>query len=125
MAFSSSGTLIAGGATSKNLVYYGWHKSDYSSPSLLTVPPQCLETSRHNPLFGHILTQTMRIEFSRDNVTAVSIICCFREAYLGTQFSTYAEMITLGGSATVNPRVKLLGETLLANEWRIGAIEHP
>jgi WD40 repeat protein len=125
MAFSSSGTLIAGGATSKNLVYYVWGKSDYSSPSSLTVPPQCLETSRHNPLFGNIVTQIMKIEFSRDNVTAVSIICCFREGYLGMQFSTYAEMVTLGGSATVNPRAKVLGETLLANEWRIGAIDHP
>lgn len=125
MAFSYSGTLLAGGATSKNLVYYVWEKSDYSSPSSLTGHPQCLETSRYNPLFGNTLTQIMKTEFSKDNVTAASIICCFHEGYLGTQFSTYAEMITLGGSATVHPRTKLLGDRLLSNEFNFGLLNHP
>jgi hypothetical protein len=55
----------------------------------------------------------MRIDFSRDNATAVSIICCFqfRNALLGPEFSTFAEMITLGDSRsiTVSPRTLLVG----------------
>jgi hypothetical protein len=109
MAFSSSGTLIAGGATSKNLVYYVWE--DYiDSPSSFTTP-QCLETPLHDPTSGYTLSQIMRIDVSRDNDMVVSIICCFfPNSLLGPEFSTFAEMVTLGGdSVTISPRTLLVG----------------
>jgi WD40 repeat protein len=111
MAFSSLGTLIAGGATSKNLVYYVWEESDYTnSPSSFTTP-QCLEAPLHDPASGYTSSQIMRIGFSRDNATAVSIIFCFRNALLRPDFSTFAEVINLGDSrsATVSPRSLILG----------------
>jgi hypothetical protein len=107
MAFSSSGTLIAGGATSKNLVYYVWE--DYiNSPSSFTTP-QCLETPLHHPTSGYTPSQIMRIDFSRDNATAVSIICRFRNGMHKPKLTTFVEMVTLGDSrsATVSPQKML------------------
>lgn len=110
MAFSSSGTFIAGGATSKKFFYYVWEEADFSSPSAF-VTPRCLETPGYNTSeWGQI----MRIEFSRDNTTAVSIMCHFgNNRYLGVEFSTHAEMITLGDSPTVGPRAKLVRDRVI------------
>jgi WD40 repeat protein len=115
MAFSSSGTLIAGGATSNNVFYYVWEEPDYSSPSSLT-NPQYLETPLNHSSDRLIFIRIMRIEFSRDNATAVSIICCVQDGFLGTEFSTHAEMITMGDSAAVSPRTILVQHVLIPKE---------
>lgn len=115
MAFSSSGTLMVGGATSSKFIYYIWEKSDYSNPSL-SGAPRCHKTPRQKSWYlGNTLAQIMRIEFSRDSATAVSIICAFGNGYLGPEVAGYADMIATGGPATSSSRSQLMRS--MSSDW--------
>lgn len=107
MAFSSAGTLMAAGSTSENFLYYVWEGLCHSSPSASRAP-RLHKTLRHTD--GTRDMRMMRIEFSQDNITAISVICVFWSTVVGIVHSAHAETTTLGDSTIVSRRTELIDE---------------
>lgn len=105
MAFSPSGTLVAAGATSKHFCYYSWEKSDYANldPSRT---PRRHQTSRRGDgsSLGTGYSKIMRIEFSPDNITTVSIICLFGFMVSGQLTYVADAEMTVWKSPTITSR---------------------